>query len=54
MKTCHCLESVKTLATTGKWEGDSCECCKKVSPLALAIGLGAVGILLAVMVFRRK
>ena len=45
MNTCPCLESVKTLVTTGKWEGGSCECCKKV-PLSHLIIAGVVGLVL--------
>lgn len=46
MNTCPCLESVKTLVTTGKWEGDSCECCKNV-PLSHLIIAGVFGLILA-------
>lgn len=46
MNTCSCIESAKTLLTTGKWDGGPCECCKKVSPLALVITAGVVGLVL--------
>jgi len=49
MKTCPCLESVKTLFTTGKWEGGSCECGKNL-PLGHLIIAGVVGLVLAVLV----
>jgi len=48
MNTCHCIESVKTLITTGKWEGCGCECGKKLTLCHLLIA-GAVGLLLAVV-----
>jgi len=49
MNTCPCIESVKTLITTGKWEGGGCECGKKL-PLGHLLIAGAVGLLLAVLV----
>ena len=49
MNTCPCLESVKTLITTGKWEGGGCECGKKL-PLGHLLIAGAAGLLLAVLV----
>ena len=49
MKTCPCVESVKTLVTTGKWEGKGCECCKNV-PLSHLIIAGVVGLMLSVLV----
>ena len=48
MNTCPCLESVKTLVTTGKWEGGSCECYKKV-PLTHLIIAGVVGLVLTAL-----
>jgi len=45
MNTCPCIESVKTLVTTGKWYGVSCECGKKV-PLSHLIIAGVVGLVL--------
>lgn len=47
MNTCSCIESAKTLLTTGKWDGGGCECCKKVSPIALVIIAGVIGLLLS-------
>ena len=49
MNTCPCIESVKTLITTGKWEGGGCECGKKLTLCHLLIA-GAVALLLAVLV----
>ena len=49
MNTCPCLESVKTFVTTGKWEGGSCECCKKI-PLSHLIIAGVVGLVLTAVV----
>jgi len=49
MNTCPCIESVKTLITTGKWEGGCCECGKKLTLCHLLIA-GAIGLLLAVLV----
>jgi hypothetical protein len=49
MNTCPCIESVKTLLTTGKWEGGCCECGKKI-PLNHLLIAGAVGLLLAALV----
>jgi len=46
MNNCSCLESVKALVTTGKWEGGSCECCKKITIGHLIIA-GLVGLLFA-------
>lgn len=46
MNTCPCIESVKTLITTGKWEGGCCECGKKI-PLSHLIIAGVVGLVLA-------
>ena len=46
MNTCPCIESVKTLVTTGKWEGGCCECGKKL-PLGHLLIAGAVGLVLA-------
>jgi len=45
MNSCPCIESVKKLVTTGKWEGGDCECGKNL-PLSHLIIAGAVGILL--------
>jgi len=45
MNTCPCIESVKTLVTTGKWCGASCECGKKI-PLSHLIIAGVVGLVL--------
>jgi len=45
MNTCPCIESIKTLITTGKWEGGCCECGKKV-PLSHLIIAGVVGLVL--------
>ncbi len=47
MNTCPCIESVKTLVTTGKGEGS--ECCKKVPPSHIIIA-GIVGLMLSVLV----
>jgi len=47
MINCSCIESAKILLTTGKWEGGSCECCKKVPPFTLVLIAGVVGLLLA-------
>jgi hypothetical protein len=49
MNTCPCIESVKTLVTTGKWEGGSCECCKKIQLSHLLIA-GVVGLVLTAVV----
>ena len=49
MNTCPCIESVKTLITTGKWEGGCCECVKKI-PLSHLIITGVVGLVLAAVV----
>ena len=49
MNTCPCIESVKTLLTTGKWEGGCCECGKKI-PLSHLLIAGAAGLLLALFV----
>jgi len=49
MKTCPCLESVKTLFTTGKWEGGCCECGKKI-PLNHLLIAGAIGLVFTVLV----
>jgi hypothetical protein len=49
MNTCPCIESVKTLITTGKWESGCCECGKKI-PLSHLLIAGAAGLLLAVLV----
>jgi len=49
MNTCPCIESVKTLITTGKWEGSGCECGKNLTLCHLLIA-SAVGLLLAVLV----
>lgn len=49
MNTCPCIESLKTLATTGKWYGVSCECRKKV-PLSHLIIAGVVGLVLTTVV----
>ena len=46
MNTCPCIESFKTLITTGKWEGGCCECSKKI-PLSHLIIAGVVGLVLA-------
>jgi hypothetical protein len=46
MNTCPCIESVKTLVTTGKWECGCCECGKKL-PLSHLIIAGVVGLVLA-------
>ena len=58
MINCSCLESAKTLLTTGKWEGGSCECCKKVPPFTLVLVAGLVGLLpaglLGSLVARRR
>ncbi len=57
MNTCPCIESVKTLVTTGKWEGGCCECGKKL-PLGHLLIAGVVGLMLSVLVggllFRRR
>ena len=45
MNPCPCLESVKTLMTTGKWSGVPCECGKKL-PLSHLIIAGVVGLVL--------
>ncbi len=50
MNDCPCIESVKTLLSTGKWDGGSCECCKKVPPYVLVIIAGVVGLLLSGLV----
>ncbi len=49
MNTCSCIESAKTLLTTGKWDGGAGECCKKVPPIGLVIVAGVVGLLLSVL-----
>lgn len=49
MNACPCIESVKTLITTGKWESGCCECGRKL-PLGHLIIAGGVGLLLAVLV----
>ncbi len=49
MNTCPCIESVKTLVTTGKWSGVSCECGKKL-PLGHLIIAGVAGLILAGLV----
>ena len=49
MNSCPCLESIKTLVTTGKWEGGCCECGKKI-PLSHLLIAGAVGLLLSILV----
>jgi hypothetical protein len=49
MNTCPCIESVKTLITTGKWSGGPCECGKKL-PLSHLIMAGVVGLVLAAVV----
>lgn len=49
MNTCPCIESVKTLITTGKWEGGCCECGKKL-PLGHLLIAGLIGLLLSVLV----
>jgi hypothetical protein len=49
MNTCPCIESVKTLVTTGKWSGVPCECGKKL-PLSHLIIAGVVGLVLATVV----
>ncbi|MEI6034825.1 MAG: hypothetical protein WCS65_11170 [Verrucomicrobiae bacterium] len=48
MKTCPCIESAKTLLTTGKWEGGGCECGKKL-PLSHLLVAGAVALVLAIL-----
>jgi len=48
MNTCPCLESVKTLITTGKWEGGSCECGKNITTNHLIIA-GVIGFLLSIL-----
>lgn len=45
MNTCPCLESVKTLITTGKWYGVPCDCGKKLPPSHLIIA-GVIGLVL--------
>lgn len=49
MNTCPCIESLKTLVTTGTWEGGCCECGKKL-PLGHLIIAGVVGLVLAAVV----
>jgi hypothetical protein len=49
MNTCPCIASLKTLITTGKWEGGGCECGKKIPTTHLLIA-GVAGLLLAVLV----
>ena len=49
MNTCPCIESVKTLITTGKWSGVPCECGKKI-PLSHLIIAGVVGLVFAAVV----
>ena len=46
MTTCPCIESVKTLITTGKWDGGCCECGKKI-PLSHLIIAGVIGLVFA-------
>jgi len=48
MSTCPCIESVKTLITTGKWEGGSCECGKSITTNHLIIA-GIAGFILSVL-----
>jgi len=49
MNTCPCIESLKTLVTTGKWTGVPCECGKKL-PLSHLMIAGVVGFVLATVV----
>jgi len=49
MNACPCIESVKTLITTGKWEGRCCEGGNKL-PLSHLIIAGVFGLLLALFV----
>ena len=48
MNNCPCIESVKKLLTTGKWEGGCCECGKNL-PLSHLILAGVVGLLLSIL-----
>ncbi len=57
MNTCPCLESIKTLVTTGKWERPDCECGQKL-PLGHILIAGVLALvltaLLSVLVSRRR
>jgi len=48
MNTCPCIESIKKLVTTGKWENGGCECGKNL-PLSHLLIAGAVGFVLSVV-----
>ncbi len=49
MNTCPCIESVKKLVTTGKWEGESCACGEKL-PLGHILIASAVALVVAAIV----
>ena len=48
MNNCPYLESVKTLLTTGRWEGGCCSIGKR-PPLSHLIIAGVVGLLLSIL-----
>ena len=48
MNDCPCLESIKTLFSTGKWDGGCCTTGKRL-PLSHLILAGIVGLLLSVL-----
>ena len=57
MNSCPCLESLKKLVTTGKWENGGCECGKNL-PLSHLVIAGIVGFVLSIVLgalfFRSK
>ena len=48
MNNCPCIESVKTLLTTGRWAGGGCAAGKR-PPLSHLIIAGVLGLLLSVL-----
>jgi len=49
MNTCPCIESVKKLVTTGKWESGSCACGERL-PLGHVLIASAVALVVAAIV----